>query len=1638
MFTKKRNKGVPMKHLRLSVVSTMGIAMVLFAVGCTKKRDAKAPEALSRNLFEISEFSGTDYNLKTDSKMKALSWSESAKVGNEKGRVQVISDSSNVPERLKFMVQDLDISGQPNQDVKMHLEIDSENVTAYKIVNNVDELSAIEKQAVVIGKDRTQIKVPMFQFKVEGYGVLSRVKNELGEETSTLELKPTDWKNATHVQVSTNSDNRIMLGIPNANIDDKETTFLISKLDNKVVTAGQLRDEFQVKIGAIDEKAKVLTRLDSNGLHVYEITSKSKLNEKEKQILARVDKLGVGGRVEECSSELKKLVEKDNIQDCVITVREHVPVRFVKSELVKSDKSQSVAVKLSEARYSKDTTLVQIPQNAEPRMEIGEGSTDIRDAVKISDLKDKEFLLRRTFEDGSQSVMFAPGMSGDTKLVRFEFEDKRLVVRTTKEQYEGRNTGKIDRSELMSFPVQYFKLLRKDSAGADLAIPQTQTTEKEDAEFILIDWSHNTIPNLNSPLSFYADGSCLISNGTQTVSDLDMRFKEGVLNFTITGSYTLSPDRACVKFIDVNDYFWSDPKMTTNVKERISFKLNDGSKNQAYVNEIPFDAQNAMNFGLFTMANLKPSEQGGLLGREGNEISHPLVFDIRNGKKIVYYAGGLPDDAKRKEIIIEATKQSIDYWNKALKIAFKGTQLERNDDYIELRIDDGTQFPKGHLGDLDRNYIWYMDRYLEEGPLGVAQPAPNPNSGILESANVIMYSGNSAMEIEYLQRISKTMTEYDTMIAKFKSNALADLKKKEEAEKLDASKSIINDGVIAPQNVGAGNKIRSKVAATIKSITRNNRKTVKAQLNWKPSLNAQSIFSASGQITKLTKNDFTNQLKKNVSVNSLYSNIMKRILDQNITADDQVESIIIDEFLKSNALVISAEQRRVLEARSKLTNYKGDFMARINHRPGCVRYASDNMMLRNDNIAKYANGDFDEILKEELVGTLTHELGHTLGLTHNFKGSYDKANFNFEGQKTDRNYSSIMDYMAGYDQVGADPGPYDIHALRAAYTGLVEVDSSKITKNNNGQNVIKIAKADKSSVEIPVLNDNDVKILDVKKAIGAENSWLKFNTNTLRQVPLKKYEYCTDKHLRDDPTCQQFDVGTSAEEISENLIKDYKSQYMYMNYAGNRLNFNWSNKVGLYQRHISKFLKMRQFMDELFYKLITRDIKSQEELMSYFQASLKTMLFFNEIVRTPTEALGATDANRFKAVAYEYPEMNEKGEATGKMLKDIDVVEVKSLEDISDSIYRINTLGIEIDKVIATQLLTLRGLPQSKYSANNINFSYLDFEKFILQVKNPAQSPTTNLLLEMNANKVTPVLFTTHGTMEPLTSGFKADLNSWLRIQTAISSVLDLESLSIFSDYNYANLFKVGSSIGKAPADKISVAKLGIDPKSSTRVEYYALDNATVASEIVRQAKVLGYFLSADSSMVAATSDLVKVQLSIIAELNKLKMSYQDLDKAIAKNSAIKTLVDKSNTELVKLTTLLTEMNKTKLILPDEALKQGVTIEQIASVIRDYMTDQLETASDISVFMTNGDVPPSLSQLTDMIKKSNSEQAEANPLMALVQRVLKQVTAADKNLGAAMGELVDGSETKVNYSLLLANIEILNKFTLMTNPEYNR
>ena len=186
----------------------------------------------------------------------------------------------------------------------------------------------------------------------------------------------------------------------------------------------------------------------------------------------------------------------------------------------------------------------------------------------------------------------------------------------------------------------------------------------------------------------------------------------------------------------------------------------------------------------------------------------------------------------------------------------------------------------------------------------------------------------------------------------------------------------------------------------------------------------------------------------------------------------------------------------------------------------------------NEAKGTYAEKCGTKIAQELIVPVILHEMGHTFGLRHNFRGSVDKANWT-DAKENGTPYpsmsSSIMDYSSNDNDRAIKPGYYDIAAIRFAYADKVGMENG--TKLGQSQKI------------------------DITKSLEQQQIAGK----------MRIYQFCSDETIMDaqDPLCERFDAGTTPSEIVDNYIKEINESFMVSQNRNGRAVFTDSERLSL-------------------------------------------------------------------------------------------------------------------------------------------------------------------------------------------------------------------------------------------------------------------------------------------------------------------------------------------------------------------------------------------------------------------------------------------------------------------------------------------
>jgi hypothetical protein len=288
-----------------------------------------------------------------------------------------------------------------------------------------------------------------------------------------------------------------------------------------------------------------------------------------------------------------------------------------------------------------------------------------------------------------------------------------------------------------------------------------------------------------------------------------------------------------------------------------------------------------------------------------------------------------------------------------------------------------------------------------------------------------------------------------------------------------------------------------------------------------------------------------------------------------------------------------------------------------------------------------------QTLREEIFrGVMLHEIGHTLGMTHNFRASADALNYfdkfweieerfdseeeREENLQPEYRYTSIMDYGARFNSDFQGLGKYDQAAIKFAYTGLVEKFEDDVPLPGRLDMHLEFDHYHK----IPGLLGDDLENLKRREDIPAdeatealrdgvrENGVLYAENPTRaakdywidRTVP---YFYCYDYYNGNDPRCRTWDEGPSYEASVRSAIQRFWNYYFFNNYRRGRDEYQFLNS---YFARIDRVMPYLEFPFQAYaflQQFTNRDGEQLDVAEDLLKASMITSDFMLQVLGTP-------------------------------------------------------------------------------------------------------------------------------------------------------------------------------------------------------------------------------------------------------------------------------------------------------------------------------------------------------------------------------------------------------------------------------------
>lgn len=494
---------------------------------------------------------------------------------------------------------------------------------------------------------------------------------------------------------------------------------------------------------------------------------------------------------------------------------------------------------------------------------------------------------------------------------------------------------------------------------------------------------------------------------------------------------------------------------------------------------------------------------------------------------------------------------------------------------------------------------------------------------------------------------------------------------------------------------------------------------------------------------------------------------------------------------------------------------------------------------------------------KSVYNILLHEVGHNLGLRHNFQGSFDEMNFHPKyfklkpleeaGQTTPGDYaanyrtSSIMDYNDMFEGLAMAPGPYDLAAIKYGYGDLLEVikrdSSGAVIRDETGAVVTEDVRRDE-------LQDG---------------------------MEVRPYKFCTDGHVNEDPTCKRFDRGTTVSEIVTSLAEQYDVGYYLKGFRRGHREFIGSSTGVL----TGTLFPMRQIIDELFFKLIRGDFEGQDQsgpvepgnFADYVAALNTTLAFFTKVLSAVEPGTYHFDKEKAQFVSGEPKAGEQKLVVPLGVGKYLERAYAQGADGEGDDF--VVRRGVEFDKLATIFVLMMRGFPALKYERISlaVNYSVIakeaildilsrymrdDFQANLTVLEDPATKTLVAVPSEYQASEGEKLSSVTI----PAATNLQVKVNAMIFTMSNYNSTAD----QTFEDYINFRVKGVDDQALGGVSDKLEFS-------SSNGLKSYVVpqtnDGLSISYALAKPGP------EASKAMLAALSELAQIKADVDVALNE-------------------------------------------------------------------------------------------------------------------------------------------------------------------------
>jgi hypothetical protein len=745
-------------------------------------------------------------------------------------------------------------------------------------------------------------------------------------------------------------------------------------------------------------------------------------------------------------------------------------------------------------------------------------------------------------------------------------------------------------SLVLSFPIERhfdIKYLQNNTTREELNVIVENTDRPwNERDYMIVDWSKNLVTDFWQPLGAEAVSGEIIREPIATWKNVeffdtsdakidtrawnpDKDLDVYVMNFDIEEQIYAPLSFSWEKYSDSH----AEPAL---VKYRISLMKKDprGAAPSTY-EPAAYPDEFFRRFGYFRTEYATYDAMRGPLESQKQYFINRFDLSCSDGgacKTIDFYKSPSMPSKQADPELHGWLEDVVDAWSEAMQVATGRTdQVVRlldnepvlDEDGNQVFALDGTPRYKYEPGDIRYNFLNWVMKPGNGAPLGYGPSTPDADTGEIISATVNVY-GNW---VDYV--ITRAMDLYDVMAGNCTMQDIANGRYFDE-EKKACSGGAGDNPTVGPGQMQSLDMDAEDRVADMDFLTPALRTAYWPKARLDLPVNELSPQSLAAQLPR-AKELFRHSMKQTSPLDTgklgiLAGTRFEQMMVPHGTLGSTFpgatsEEDVVQEFSPASRLSAQNLQKMkayftslALSTRTEPNEYENNVLGFVEKMKGKSR---------------------DEVkreLRHWIVYHVTlHEMGHTLGLRHNFKASTDERNFAPEYHEAKAVYWDKVEKLRTQYQAKINAGDakaYEdytkaVHAIPADFERYSS--SSIMDYSGDFEGWVEMPSYDVAAIAFGYGRKVEVQDGDQWKweAFDAGDfdkaDFLAFDEASASGRVVRTYLFCSDERVWDDAFCSTFDRGVTATEIVRNFISDSYKDYFFSNFKRDRESFGQSS-----------------------------------------------------------------------------------------------------------------------------------------------------------------------------------------------------------------------------------------------------------------------------------------------------------------------------------------------------------------------------------------------------------------------------------------------------------------------------------------------